>query len=322
VVSGPTASTFREDIEQAIASKATDVRETIQEGIERGVSLPIPVVDGNAYGALRRVVDRHADRKGFAALGPDDRRRIVRLATATLGEQPGRCSPYALAEALLSIGKARSPTASLTPGDLAAGLAQLPAERLFPSLLPTMQKAVKTLLVADEPLGRSAIIERAGISEASYDRNVDELTALGMVESVGNGGHKQWQAWLIPWWSPLAGVDTPRTADSDDTAFVPPARWDDTLYRIVLGLDCDHDDDLFTWPIEIDEVFAALPRLDRWRGFFEAHYGLGPASATTATDGDSDRQSAGGPLDTSHAVEIGAHPAERDCEQRSLDHIE
>jgi hypothetical protein len=101
VVSGPTASTFREDIERAIASKADEVRETIQEGIERGVSLPIPVVDGNAYGALRRVVDRHADRKGFAALGPDDRRRIVRLATATLGGESGRCSPYALAEALL-----------------------------------------------------------------------------------------------------------------------------------------------------------------------------------------------------------------------------
>ena len=110
VVSGPTATTFRDDIEQAIAAKATDVRETIEEGSERGVSLTIPVVEGNSYGALRRVIDRHAERKGFTALDGDERRKLVRLATATLGEEAGRCSPYALAEAPLSLGKVRSPT--------------------------------------------------------------------------------------------------------------------------------------------------------------------------------------------------------------------
>lgn len=50
VVSGPTASTFQEDIQQAIASKSEDIREQIQEGVERGVSLEIPVVDGNSTG--------------------------------------------------------------------------------------------------------------------------------------------------------------------------------------------------------------------------------------------------------------------------------
>src|SRR5699024_4987067 len=68
VISGPTASTFREDIQQAIALKTEDIREQIQEGVERGVSLEIPVVDGNSYGALRRVLNRHADRKDFATL--------------------------------------------------------------------------------------------------------------------------------------------------------------------------------------------------------------------------------------------------------------
>src|SRR5699024_610737 len=111
----PTASTFREDIQQAIALKTEDIREQIQEGVERGVSLEIPVVDGNSYGALRRVLNRHADRKDFATLDSEHRRKLVRLASATLGETPGRCSPYALAEALLSIGQAQSPTASLMP---------------------------------------------------------------------------------------------------------------------------------------------------------------------------------------------------------------
>jgi hypothetical protein len=320
VVSGPTAATFREDIQQAIAAKATDVREQIQEGVERGVSLTIPVVEGNAYGALRRVVDRHAERKGFAALDTGERRKLVRLATATLGEQPGRCSPYALAEALLSIGRARSPTAALTPADLAAGLAQLPAERLVPSLPPTMRKALKALLVADEPLGASDIIERAGISERSYTRNIDELAAVGMVESVGNGGHKRWQAWLIPWWSPLAGIDAPRTAGGDESTLTRPSQWDDVLYEIALDLGLEPDYELFAGPVDADEVFATLPALDRWRGFVETHYGRGPISTTVATDdGDSDRQSAGKSLDTGHAVEIGSRPVGWDRKQRALD---
>ena len=274
VVSGPTASTFREDVQQAIASKAEDVREQIQEGVERGVNLEIPVVDGNSYGALRRVLDHHADRKGFATLDRDERRELVRLASATLDETPGRCSPYALAEALLSLGKARSPTSSLTPADLAAGLAQLPAECLVPSLSSTMQKALKVLLTADESLGASEIVERAGISERSYTRNIDELAALGMVESVGNGGHKTWQAWIIPWWSPLTDVDGPRTADSDEYSLSLASRWDDILYELALALDLDPEYELFAGPVDADEVFAALPELRRWRGFIESHCGL------------------------------------------------
>ncbi|WP_435078445.1 hypothetical protein [Halococcus sp. AFM35] len=315
VVSGPTAATFREDIERAIASKATDVRETIQDGIERGVSLEIPVVDGNAYGALRRVVDRHADRKGFAALGPDDRRRNVRLATATLGGESGRCSPYVLAEALLTVASPHSPTETLTTGDVAYGLAQLPAERLVPSLPPTMQKAVKALLVANGPLGRSAIVERAGISEASYDRNIDELAAIGLVEATGNGGHKQWQAWIVPWWSPLTDIDGPRTADGDKSALVRPSRWDDVLYEIALDLGLDPDYELFAWPVDADEVFAALPRLERWRGFVKTHYGLADVEHPALTPNDDTIED--GP-DAPSSVEIGCGPAARSGEQVSL----
>ncbi|EMA51729.1 hypothetical protein [Halococcus salifodinae] len=308
VVSGPTATTFREDIESAIATNASDVREVIQKGTRRGVGFEIPVVEGNSYAALRGVLDRQADRKGFT-LKPAARRNIIRLATATLGTEPGRCSPYALAEALLAMARAH-PTATLAPTDVAYGLTQLPAERLVPSLPPTMQSVLKTLLVADDPLGRSTIAARAGISTASYDRNIDELAALEMVEATGNGGHRKWQAWAIPWWSPISESDTPRTAESDDNAVARPTRWDDTIYRIVCALDCDYDDELFTQPIDVDEVFATLPRLDRWRGFIEAHYGRGAASPIAETDSDSnsDRQSADGPIDTNRTVEIGARP--------------
>ena len=311
VVSGPTAATFREDIQQTIASKAADVREQIQEGVERGVSLTIPVVEGSSYGALRQIIDRHAERKGFATLDIEERRKLVRLATATLGEQPGRCSPYELAEALLSLGKARSPTATLTPADLTAGLTKLPAERLVPSLSPTMQKALKALLVADEPLGASDIIERAGISERSYTRNIDELAAVGMVEATGNGGHKQWQAWLIPWWSPLADAERPRTVDGDESTLARPSRWDDVLYELALDLGCDPDYELFAGQIDIEEVFAALPALERWRRFVETHYGLVDIkNPQPATDED---------VGALSAVEIGFDPTAQASEQISLD---
>ncbi|WP_154019918.1 hypothetical protein [Halococcus sediminicola] len=50
---------------------------------------------------LPRVIYYHAEPKGFTALDTDERRKFVRRATATLGDKPGQCSPYVLAEALL-----------------------------------------------------------------------------------------------------------------------------------------------------------------------------------------------------------------------------
>jgi hypothetical protein len=175
-----------------------------------------------------------------------------------------------------------------------------------------MRKALKTLLVADEPLGRSAIIERAGISESSYDRHLDELAALGMVESVGNGGHKRWQAWLVPWWSPLANADSPRTADTDENAVTPLSRWDDVLYEIALDLGCDPEYELFAWPLDIDEVFAALPALGRWREFFEAHYGL-----VDVENSQPAHEEVG--VGALSAVEIGYDPTARASEQTAFD---
>lgn len=172
-----------------------------------------------------------------------------------------------------------------------------------------MQKVLKTLLVADDPLGRSTIAARAGISTASYDRNIDELAALGMVEATGNGGHRKWRAWLIPWWSPLSEHKQPRTDDEEQT-ITRAARWDDVCYEVALKFDLDPDYELFAAPVDRKEVFAALSQLSRWRGFFEAHYGRGAASPIAETDSDSnsDRQSADGPIDTNRTVEIGARP--------------
>jgi hypothetical protein len=314
VVSGPTATTFRDDVEQAIASKADDVREQIQDGNEQGVSLSIPVVEGNGHGALRRVIERIADRKGFSDTSTQTLRQLSRLSAATLGEQPGRCSPYALAEALLKIAKARSPNASLSSSDVAAGLATLPAERLLPELPPTMQRVFKTLVASDRPLGRSTIIERAGISENSYGRNLDEIAARDLVDAVGNGGHKKWNGWILPWWSPFGDLEAPRTADADENSLMLPSRADDVLYQAALDLGLDPEYDLFATPVDVDAVFAALPDLDRWRGFILAHYDLD----SSETPPDRAHHSPKTPPTPDHTAEIGSPPTGRDHKQASL----
>jgi hypothetical protein len=320
VVSGPTATTFRDDVEQAIASKADDVREQIQDGNEQGVSLSVPVVEGNGHGALRRVVERIADRKGFTDTSTLTLRQLTRLSAATLGEQPGRCSPYALAEALLKIAKARSSNASLSPSDVAAGLATLPAERLLPELPPTMRRVFKTLVASDRPLGRSTIIERAGISENSYGRNLDELAAFDLVESVGNGGHKKWNAWILPWWSPLADVEAPRTADTDENDVTPPSRVDDVLYQAALDLGLDPEYNLFATPVDVDAVFAALPDLNRWRGFIVDQYGL-DVGDSVIPGRPFDQHSGSDTIDSAstHAAQVGLPPADCDYEQTSIE---
>ena len=273
VITGPTATTMLDDVRDAIASKTADIRETIQDGVEHGVGLHVPVVDGNTYAALQSVVRRHADRKGYDP-SPERCREIIRLATATLGTEPGRCSPYSLCEALLAMEKALGPADSLTPDDVAYGLTQVPAHRLMPTLKTTMQKALKVLLSSDEPIGRSEIIKRAAISERSYDRNIQELAAVGMVESVGNGGHRKWKAWILPWWTPLVDIDGPRTSEIDESPATAPSRVDDVLYQVAIDLGLEHEYELFESPVSVDEVFDALPRLERWRYWFCLHYGL------------------------------------------------
>jgi hypothetical protein len=209
VVSGPTATRFRADIADAIAAEADDVRERIRAGDEQGVALPIPVVESNSYGALRRVLERHSDRRDAGNTGEE--RALVRACAALVGSEPGRCSPYAFAEILLRSDD-RSPLCTID--DLTRGLTELPAKRLAPSLPPTMRKALQTLLVANKPLGRADIVARADIAGSSYDRNIDELAAFDVVEAIGNGGHRKWQARLQPWLASLVDGPTPWTADT------------------------------------------------------------------------------------------------------------
>ena len=64
--------------------------------------------------------------------------------------------------------------------------------------------------------------------------------------------------------------------------------------------------ELFAGQVDIDEVFAALPALDRWRGFVETHYGfdakaIAAPESTASTSGNTASQIPG----AASAVEIG-----------------
>ena len=130
--------------------------------------------------------------------------------------------------------------------------------------------------------------------------------AVGIVESVGNGGHKKWRAWVMPWWSPLVGTDTPRTADGDESGVLPASRVDDVLYQLALDLGLGPSYGLFTNPVDVDAVIDALPRLERWRHWFMTHYGLVDLGSDTATS--TPRAS----------LALGVSPAERDAAQTAL----
>ena len=129
-----------------------------------------------------------------------------------------------------------------------------------------------------------------------------------------NGGHKKWNAWILPWWSPFADLEAPRTANTDENGVAPSSRVDDVLYQAALDLGLDPEYDLFATPVDVDDVFEALPALDRWRGFILSHYDPGGSDRPL----DRARHSPDALPTPDHTVEIGSPPTGRDHEQTSL----
>jgi len=151
----------------------------------------------------------------------DDLERLVRL-FLRLGtaDRPHRACPSVVAEVILYIARSTQSFDFISIRDIAYGLSQLPAERLLPDLPPTATKLLKTLLDADEPMGRSEIIEAAGISGSSYDRYINELAAWDIIEPTESEGRRKWEAHLEPWWSPQSHREEPFGEPEPDTAII------------------------------------------------------------------------------------------------------
>ncbi|MDB2262383.1 helix-turn-helix transcriptional regulator [Halorubrum ezzemoulense] len=189
VVAGPTITELHDEITAALSRELTTVREAIDDGTETAPTLEIPVVDGTTYPAIRRVIDEVAMTHD-AQWTPRERQRLVRLCLRSFGPAgTNQACPYDVVASLLRALN-ESPTPTLAAVERAA--ATLPPERFRPELTPTATKLYATLLRADSPLGRSELIEQAGISASSYDRRLSDVRDLDRVTPVQQGGHRRW----------------------------------------------------------------------------------------------------------------------------------
>ncbi|MDB2276109.1 plasmid replication protein RepH [Halorubrum ezzemoulense] len=208
VVAGPTITELHDEITDTLASELTTVREAIADGTETAPTLEIPVIDGTTYPAIRRVIDEIAMTHD-AQWTPRERQRLVRRCLRSFGPaDTHQACPYDVVASLLrALNESRMPT--LAAVERAA--ATLPSERFQPELTPTATKLYATLLRADGPLGRSELIEQAGISASSYDRRLSDVRDLDRVTPVQQGGHRRW----------ATTTPTPRPKTPPVTAWLP-----------------------------------------------------------------------------------------------------
>ncbi|OYR83504.1 plasmid replication protein RepH [Halorubrum ezzemoulense] len=208
VVAGPTITELHDEITAALSAELTTVREAIADGSEHAPTLEIPVVDGTTYPAIRRVIDEIAMTHD-AQWTPRERQRLMRLCLRSFGPaDTSSACPYDVVASLLRALN-ESPTPTLAAVERAA--ATLPPERFRPKLTPTATKLYATLLRADGPLGRSELIEEAGISASSYDRRLSDVRGLDRVTPVQQGGHRRW----------TTTKPTPRPKTPPVTAWLP-----------------------------------------------------------------------------------------------------
>lgn len=229
IFSGPTMTNLQDDIECAIEEEASGIRDAIADGTESAPVMEIPVQLSNSYSALRDLVEEFVSAKEYQVSHRSDihdekhdLEQLVRLFLRVLGteDRPHRACPHDVAEAMLYIARSTRSCDFISIRDISYGLSNLPASRILPELPPTATKLLKTLLDADDPMGRSEIIEAAGISGSSYDRYIHELAAWDIIEPREIKGRRRWEAHLEPWWTPQSNQDEPFAEPDPNTGIL------------------------------------------------------------------------------------------------------
>ncbi|GAB3327780.1 hypothetical protein GCM10027355_32270 [Haloplanus salinarum] len=216
VIVGPEASTLQPDLRGALEAADDDVRESVAQGNEETFGLSIPVHVANTYAGIRAVLETHLERKGFQA--SSELRELTHVLQSVLATDDRGASPYDVATVCLHLAAATHDGETLGVADLEHGLAQLPADRLAPTLPPSARRLFQTILAATDPLCTSQLVDEAGVSQRSYDRHRELLIAIGFLDQNDEG---QWISQLTPWWSPFwTPVPTPGTPDTTDEALV------------------------------------------------------------------------------------------------------
>ncbi len=190
-----------------------------------------------------------------AQWSPSERQRLVRLCLHSFGpsDTSRRACPY---DVVTSLRRALTEVQTPTPAAVERAAATLPSERFRPDLTPTATKLYATLLKADQPLGRSALIDRAGISASSYDRRLSAVHALECVSAVHVDGHRRWivddASTRATAWVPPATVPSNRRHTS--APLVMP-RHQNTPVRnstsTTVRSGCSHNDTANWWQIQV-----------------------------------------------------------------------
>lgn len=297
VFAGPTITALEDDITAALESRRGD--DQFDERSHDPIPWTVPVADCNTYAGIRHVVEQFAERKGFdAARGSRDLRHVVRILLAVTGQGVLRGSPYAVAEAMQYLAQSLEPGQSIRVSDFEYALGQLPADNLFPDLPPSVGKIAKVLLAAEEPLGRSEIIDRAGISGSTYDRRISELEAFDFVE---RNGDRKWDIHLSPW---FVGEGNRSHPDFDNISM---GGMQGVLWEVIDPEELDDDVCEALGDLDSTVLFNRFPWLRGWWAVLE--------TLTAHLDACRDRGLLG---EDSRQIRLGDPPPESDAVQTAL----
>jgi len=290
IIRGPTATDLQADIQSAIETEMTELRERIAKGAEAAPVLEVPVAGATTLSQIRSVAREFASLKNYslpkAGEYTDNRftdRECARLCIEFLAtsDKPHGCNPSDVAEAMLRLSKTEFSGDQLTRCDVEYALSQLPAERLLPEKLPSKTKLFQALLAADKPLGRSELLERVEVSASTYDRHInefrEEFRALGLLKVVSVGGHKRMVATLAPYWArdgpSCLEDDLEEDAVEEIDAIVSEhapglsrrSRPTDVLFEVAAALDLDLEGGVWGPESSLRDVYGLDSALSGWR---------------------------------------------------------
>jgi len=140
--------------------------------------VPFPVRSEPTQGALRQALRRVLQSKAL---------RVTDTAVRLLGVFAG-----SLFDAVEAVHRGLAPE-NEHPGreirvdEARTALATLPASRLVPEEAPSVQSALGVLLATDQPLAKTEVAERAGVSTRSLGRHRNRLEALDVLDVTDEG---------------------------------------------------------------------------------------------------------------------------------------
>ncbi|WP_247005137.1 winged helix-turn-helix domain-containing protein [Halosolutus gelatinilyticus] len=255
VLSGPKISDLSERLRRAIAAR--DDQRLDDRTDYRPVELEVPVTTTGDYVAMRHAVETVLEKKNLTpARESNAMRRTVRLFEAYTG------STFDVVDALTTLARSNRP-GDVTIGDIEHALGTLSADRLLPDVrAPTPGKILKVVLEADDPIGRSEILDRVGCSGETYRKHIDRLEAVELLERVDG---RKWTATIAPWYVP----ETDASKDAGASVTIGSSTVDSVLYDALDRLGYDLGDpaliDAFGQPLDRATLIATVGAwIDDW----------------------------------------------------------